>query len=303
MRTHTHHLLCETERSIRFISGRAALGCLLDNMPRTFRRALIPVFTCDTVLEPFRRRKISILRYRVDKQLTPQIPDDTTEDDLLLLTNYFGLTGPNVAQVCVTPPCQIIIDAATSLYVEPPSDIPIFYSPRKFCHVPHGGLAISPNPLSTLPPQQEKHPVYPAQLSPTLHIFRQERELQNNEALLSPEGQAVLSQFNWESDDAQRRHHYAILHAALKDINRLHLPDEAPGGPMCYPLLSGIPNLRDELADDGIRIPLFWPDVIRHTSASDSENYLARNLLPLPLGPALKEVDIHHIIFSILGTA
>ncbi len=286
-----------------FISGRAALGCLLDNMARPFRRALIPIFTCNTVLEPFRRRGIPIVRYRVNKQLTPDLPDGVTEDDLLLATNYFGLTGPSVEQLCATHPGPVIVDAATALYAAAPAGVPVFYSPRKFCHAPHGGMAFSPNSLSTLPPQQEKLPVYPARLSPTLRIFRQERELRHREELLSPTGLAELSRFDWAADEAQRRRYYAILHAALKDINRLRLPEEAPNGPMCYPLFTGIPNLRDELADAGLRLPLYWPEVIYHTTAIDAENILARYLLPLPLGPHLHEETIHRIIASILGTS
>ena len=164
-------------------------------------------------------------------------------------------------------------------------------------------MAVSPNSLGTLPPQQEKLPVYPARLSPTLRIFRQERELRHREELLSPTGLAELSRFDWAADEAQRRRYYAILHAALKDINRLRLPDEAPNGPMCYPLFTGIPNLRDELADAGLRLPLYWPEVIYHTTAIDAENILARYLLPLPLGPQLHEKAIHRIIASILGTS
>ena len=286
-----------------FISGRAALGCLLDNMSRPFRRAFIPIFTCNTVLEPFRRRGIPVMRYRVNKQLTPEIPDFITEDDLLLATNYFGLTGSDIAQLCATHSGPVIVDAATALYAAAPAGVPVFYSPRKFCHAPHGGLAVSPEALTTLPPQQGQLPVYPARLSPALRIFRQERELRHREELLSSAGRAKLAQFDWAADEAQRRRHYAILHAALKDINRLHLPDEAPCGPMCYPLLTGIPNLRDELADAGLRLPLYWTEVIHRTTAIDAENILARHILPLPLGPHLHEETTHHIIASILGTA
>lgn len=305
MRTHTHHLLCETERSIRFISGRAALGCLLDNMP-SVHRAFIPIFTCDTVLEPLTLRGIPVARYPMNEDFSPRLPQDATADDLILLTNYFGLTGEQVNQAAGDFPGSIIVDAATALYTPSPAGIPCFYSPRKFCLAPTGGLAVAPFSLAQLPPQDTTDWRLRAQadahLSPQMQVIRSERALRHRTERLHEQDSKLWKSFDWVKDDTQRRQNYATLHAALKDINRLSiLPDEPPSGPMCYPLLSGIPQLRDELADAGLPLPMFWPEVIRHTAATDWENYLARNLLPLPLGPHLTEDDMHRMIHLILG--
>ena len=70
---------------------------------------------------------------------------------------------------------------------------------------------------------------------------------------------------------------------------------------MCYPLLSGIPDLRDSLIDAGIALPLYWPEVIEHTDAAQPANRLARRLLPLPLDQRYSKSDMERLISLILG--
>lgn len=304
MRSYTSHLLRETENSARFISGRAALGCILEHMP-SIRRALIPLFTCDTVLEPFALRKIPVQRYRISEDFSPILPPDSTAGDLLLLTNYFGLTGTQVERAAAEHPGPVIIDAATALYAPPPAGIPCFYSPRKFCLTPTGGLATAPFPLNQLPPQDETDwQLMMQDAAPhceQMQVIRLERALRHRTERLSSRCSKRWDAFDWGADATMRCKNYAILHAHLQDINRLQLPGIPASAPMCYPLLSGIPNLRDDVADAGLPLPLFWPEVIRRTSAADWENYLARNLLPLPLGPHMTEEDMQRILRSILG--
>ncbi len=295
MHPHISHLINETDNCVRFISGRAALGCILEHMPY-IHRAFIPLFTCDTVLEPFTLRGIPVLRYRISEDLSPILPADNTADDLLLLTNYFGFTGAHAERAAAAHPGPVIIDAATALYAPPRAEIPCLYSPRKFCNTPTGGLATAPFPLTQLPPQDETDWLQIMQ-NETHHceqmqIIRRERALRFRTERISSQGSAQWDDFDWKADATLRCKNYAILHSHLQEINRLQLPDLPPSAPMCYPLLSGIPRLRDDLADAGLHLPIFWPEVIRRTTASDWENYLARNLIPLPVGGNLSEADM-----------
>lgn len=299
MRSYTSHLHSETENCMRFISGRAALGCILEHMT-SIHRALIPLFTCDTVLEPFTLRRIPVQHYRISEDFSPILPTDSTADDLLLLTNYFGFTGEQVERAAAAHPGPVIIDAATALYAPPPAGIPCFYSPRKFCHTPTGGLATAPFPLTKLPPRDntdwQQMMLAEANHCEQMQVIRLERALRHRTERLSLQRIEQWGAFDWDADAAIRCKNYSLLHKHLQSINRLQLPAAPLSAPMCYPLLSGIPNLRDDLADAGLHLPLFWPEVIRRTTATDWENYLARNLLPLPLGPNMTEADMWRIL-------
>jgi hypothetical protein len=118
---------------------------------------------------------------------------------------------------------------------------------------------------------------------------------------MSPLTHRLLQSIDWQSSADKRIQNYATLHAALAPINRLPLPAQPAFAPMCYPLVCGIPGLRDELIDAGVALPLYWPEVIQNTEANETENILARTLLPIPLDQRYSTADMQHIVRLILG--
>ncbi len=111
---------------------------------------------------------------------------------------------------------------------------------------------------------------------------------------------ALLAATDYARISAQRRRNYQLLHAALAPLNHLSLPAEPPSAPMCYPFVSAIPGLRDELIDAGIALPLFWPEVLETCPADSAEHRLTRRLLPLPLDQRYNEADMQHLLRVIL---
>lgn len=268
-----------------FVSGRAAFAALLDNMPRP-QRVWVPLFTCDALLEPLLRRSIPVSRYRTDERLMPILPADAEPEELIVLTDWFGCTHRQVLASLPQCRCRVVLDATGALYREVPAGIPCFCSPRKFCGMADGGLAVAPFPLLHLPPVDRIARTERLCNSGNTYtaVQTEENALRRLELRLHPNSLRRLLAFPWTEDNDARCRRYAYLHSRLRDINRLPIPDTMTAGPLCYPLLTGIPGLRDELIDAGIRLPLYWEEVIRNTDAGDAENYIARNLLPLPIG-------------------
>lgn len=289
-------------------SGRAALECLLHNIPRP-QRILVPRYVCDTVLEPIHRLHIHIERYAVDEQLTPLPPADADSGDLLLLVNYFGLTGEAVRTAALRHPGPVMVDATTALYCPPLPGIPAFYSPRKFGGLCDGGIACAPFPLQ-LPEQTdssadralgmlkraENGAIFAASA-----LNAAEQMLSAPARRMSPLTRLLIDSIDWETAARRRLANYAVLHAELAPMNRLSLPAVPEAAPMCYPLVCGIPGLRDELIDAGIALPLFWPEVIEATHHEQAENRLARTLLPLPLDQRYSTADMQRLLRLILA--
>lgn len=288
-------------------SGRAAIECLLRNMP-TPDCIWVPRFLCDTVLEAPARLGIPVKRYGCTRQLAPLLPA-VGANELVLLVNYFGLTGEAVATAAAELPGRCVVDATTALYTPPLPGVPTFYSPRKFCGVADGGVACAPFPLLLLPEEEAQ--------SAKLSLCLLERIESGAEAALPASEAAecalsapprrmstltrrLLRSIDFEHAAARRQAHYRTLHRALRDLNRLALPDTPKHAPMCYPLVSGIPGLRDSLIEAGVALPLYWPEVIDATDATADENSLARQLLPLPLDQRYSEADMQRLIRLIL---
>jgi len=287
-------------------SGRAALECLLRSMPGgvgNLRRALVPHFCCDTVLQPFHRLGIAVERYAVSDDLRPLPPDDAGAGDLLLLVNYFGLTGELVDEAAARHPGPVIVDATLALYSTPLPGIPTFYSLRKFGGVADGGIACAPYPLQ-LPQETDlsaQRALFLLQRTESgaaaaLEASEQaEAMLQAPARRMSPLTRRMAAGINWKRAAQARCRHYEILQKALGCLNRLTLPQQAPCAPFCYPLVTGIPDLRDSLVEAGIALPLFWPEVIETTAPADTENRLARTLLPLPLDQRYTARDMNRL--------
>lgn len=289
-------------------SGRAAFECLLRNMPRP-SRIWIPRFICDTMLQAPERLQIPIERYECDYQLHPILPE-IGEDELVLLVNYFGLTGNAVSEATEKLRTRCVIDATTALYCPPPAGVPAVYSPRKFSGLADGGVTLAPFPLSWLPAATD------CSTDKSLYLLEQlengssaalpacekaEQALSTPPLGMSRLTRKLIRSIDYNQAAAQRLRNYSTLHRGLKHINRLNLPDTPEYAPMCYPLICSIPDLRDTLIEAGIALPLYWPEVIETTEAFDTANELARRLLPLPLDQRYSDADMERLIHLILG--
>lgn len=289
-------------------SGRAALECILRSIPRP-RRVLVPRYVCNTILQPMERLGIPIARYAIGDNLEPLPPADADTGDLLLLVNYFGLTGESIRAAALLHPGPVVVDATTALYCPPLPGIPTFYSPRKFGGLSDGGIACAPFPLQQ--PEQLDSSTYRATglllraesgaTAAAKHFCEAEESLCHPARRMSPLTRRMIAGIDWADAARRRLRNYAILHAALAPINRLHLPATPQYAPMCYPLVCGLPGLRDELIDAGIALPLYWPEVTDSTTPDQPENRLARNLLPLPLDQRYSPADMQRLLHLILG--
>lgn len=91
-----HNFFCEkgsglnVNGSLLVFSGRTAIETVLRN-EKNIKKAMLPSYCCDSVIEPFRRAKIEVCFYPVyfDKSITVKI-DIPNDVDCLLWCNYFG---------------------------------------------------------------------------------------------------------------------------------------------------------------------------------------------------------------------
>ncbi len=302
----------ESEHCAWLSSGRAAFACLLAGHPEPIRRLHLPRFTCDTVLEAPARLNIPTCRYGCTEQLEPLLPTDLRAGDAVLLTDYFGLTGAHVARAAADLQARgipVFVDATTAFFAAPLPGVPTFYSPRKFVGVADGGMACAPYAIP-LPRQQDESAARSRVLFErvergalaALHASEAaEEDLHAAPRRMSRLTRALLHSIPYPAIAEARCRNYRQLHAALAELNHLHLPDTPPSAPCFYPFVSAIPGLRDELIDAGIALPLFWPEVLNACDADSAESRLCRRLLPLPLDQRCTAADIARLLHLILG--
>ena len=135
----------------------------LESACQAFRpcKLLLPTFTCSSVKKVAARLGVEVRFYSISKVLLPQL-DDVRSDELLVLNNYFGLSGYSSefeAWLRKMAPAKCLIDNTHSMGVcnQFPGRLS-FISPRKFLPVTDGGILFDPEgriPEECMPPKQD----------------------------------------------------------------------------------------------------------------------------------------------------
>ncbi|HEY0771403.1 MAG TPA: hypothetical protein VGD31_13820, partial [Sphingobacteriaceae bacterium] len=106
----------------------------------------------------------------------------------------------------------------------------------------------------------------------------------------------ILMSIDYEDCRRIRNNNFKILHEALSDKNKLVLDISLIDAPLCYPFLVDKKILRRKLISKRIYVPVYWPNVFKWTTEKMYENYLATNLISLPIDHRYNEQDMRRII-------
>ena len=150
------HLNIEIADAALLSTGRSAISYVLEHITNGDRRrvALLPPFTCYTVIEPFLRAGYQVIYYRIAEDLS--LSTDSLREDIdkyhpsvLLVHGYFGFDTLRNAQdllVDIRDAGTILVEDVThTMYSEFAHVHADYYvgSFRKWAPLPDGGVAVS----------------------------------------------------------------------------------------------------------------------------------------------------------------
>jgi hypothetical protein len=287
---------------IKLNTGRNALEYILK--VNGYSCIYIPYFTCEVILEPIKKLGIQYHFYTLDKNLDPIIDFEIETNECFLYTNYFGvkqLTVNNLAKMDM----NLIVDNSQAFFLKPLPNIDTFYSCRKFFGVPDGAYLQS-NIISTIKFERD---ISSDRMSHLLISVDQSIEKgfeaykTNNDILsrnpirrMSFLTEYLLKSIDYESCRLIRNKNFKILHEELSDKNQLEIDTSFINGPLCYPFLSSRENIKKKLISKRVFTPVYWPNVLKWTTDKMFENYLANNLVSLPIDHRYNEEDMERII-------
>ncbi|MEI6057234.1 MAG: hypothetical protein WCR55_14400 [Lentisphaerota bacterium] len=107
------------QNAIRLNSGRNALEFIL--RLRRYSRVFIPYYSCDAILEPFKKLLLNYELYFIDKNLEPKFNYASIKpDEGFLYINYFGLKAKFIKYL--SKYCRnLIIDNSQAFFSAPPA--------------------------------------------------------------------------------------------------------------------------------------------------------------------------------------
>ena len=158
--------ICEGDDSKYMMSGRCANYLVLEDYKTKVSHpvAYVPLYTCETVIDPFKKAGYDLIFYDFDKAMRP-IFDEAVLDkiNLISICGYFGFSSYDRTflkkceerNICILEDCTHSIFSKDGVY---PGCTYIVGSMRKWMGVPCGGYAIKKGGVfapQTIPPHPQ----------------------------------------------------------------------------------------------------------------------------------------------------
>ncbi len=292
--------------AIKLNTGRNCLEYIL--RARSYNKVYIPYYTCDVVLEPFRKLGVPFEYYHIDIHF--EICDRFTlkEGEALLYTNYYGLKQSYVEKLAEKVGNRLIVDNTQAFYAKPIKGIDSFYTCRKFFGVPDGAYLYTDKQLDMEFEQDHSYERMDSltkriDLSPEAgyqDFHNTSKSLVGQPIMrMSKLTQRMMQGIDYETVSRRRRENYQILHEALGKENNIELPLNDDAVPMVYPYLVPVKGLREMLIEKKIFVARYWPNVLEWTKPDDIDYMMVSQMQPLPVDQRYGESEMNFIIRTI----
>ncbi len=293
--------------AIRLNTGANAFKAIL--LTGKYQKIYLPIYNCDSVLQPLKELQIPYQFYPVDHHLDPVFEiGSLREGEGFLIVNYFGLKDDSIAALRKQT-SNLIVDNAQSFFSKPIQDTDTFYSTRKFFGVPDGAyLYLKTKVKLALEIDHSYHRAehllrrIDVSAEDGFAFYRQNEQHLSSQPLRTMSGltRALLKNIDYEHIRRVRVDNFGYYERALKNHNLLKMPWNGTQVPLIYPFLTEDVHLYDRLLDENIYTARYWPGVRELAEPGSWEHQLARMLIALPVDQRLSQEDIERILKIIL---
>lgn len=316
-------------------SGRSATRMVLKTIeernPNLQKTALLPPFTCHTVIEPFLEYGYEVHSLPLSMDLTTTADEivqcqEETKASVVLVHRYYGfdtLPGFNKAVDVLTSKGVVVIEDCTQcLYCDfKVSNADYFVgSIRKWCGAPDGGFAVCKEGMFTGKPSNADNVMVEAKRlasemkyqflfegkgdKPTFKAkYREAEALLDNQTSFYSIGKlsaTIQANLNVDFLRCRRRINYQVLLDGLKETNAYrivfqHLPEGVI--PLYFPLLvENREQLQDVLAGNDIYAPVVWPKPDCCPAIGEMAETIYNQILCIPIDQRYREDDMKRIV-------
>lgn len=289
--------------AIALNTGRNCLEYIL--RVRGYNHVYLPFYSCDVLLEPFKKLDIRYTFYHINESLEISTPISLSNSEALLYINYYGLKQDYIASLVQRYGSQLIVDNTQAFFARPIGGIDTFYSCRKFFGVPDGAYLYCDRSLKQ-DLQQDRSWERMDYLLKRIDVSTEEAYVdfcEHEEHLIgnpirkmSNLTSRIMSSIDYQRVAQCRRNNYKLLYKTLNKKNSVSLPLLDDAVPMVYPFLTDDRNLRQRLIDSKIYVARYWPNVLDWCDEHSNEFKLTNQLLSLPVDQRYGTEEMKRII-------
>lgn len=291
------------QEAIALNTGRNALEYIL--RVRGYRHVYLPYYSCEVILEPFKKLGIDYSFYHINANLEEEGSLSLNPDEAFLYINYFGLKQDHVEELAHRYGKQLIVDNTQAFYAKPIDGIDTFYSCRKFFGVADGAYLYCDKQLDLEIEQDQSwqrmgYLLKRIDVSPEAAYcdFREQSvKLKNNPIRkMSSLTHRIMASIDYSAVAERRRQNYQQLDEALKSQNGIKLQLGGDTVPMVYPFLTSDQQLRQHLIGNKVYVATYWPNVLDWCDENSTEETLTRQMLPIPIDQRYCPAEMETII-------
>lgn len=301
---------CKTyhPNAIALNTGRNAFEYILK--ANYVKKIYIPYFTCDVLLEPLNKLKITYEFYHINEQLEPIFDFSVLKkNDFFLYTNYFGLKNCYTKQLSLF--CQhLIVDNSQAFFSVPHNSEATFYSSRKFFGVADGAYLYCNKVLEQVFKKdcsydRMSHLLIRKDVSAETgyQSFIENDEKLKNQPIkkMSSITEDILGRVDYSAVAQKRIDNYRFLENELKSTNKMSFQLDTKSSPMVYPYWTKDLTLRKRLIENKIYTATYWPNVKEWCSQDSLEFKLTNEVVYLPIDQRYGIEEMTFIIDIILN--
>lgn len=325
---------------VAFLStGRSAISFVLKHVGliEDNKVALLPPFTCHTVIQPFVDAGYEVHYYDINKDLTcngDAFAEAVTkyQPSVVLVHGYFGFDTLNSVKELIVDigrsGITVIEDITQAMYSEYEHTKSDYYvaSFRKWAALPDGACAISTNASFTWKPHKIDTRLEEAKLGAFhakylymcknignkeefLKMFREAEEIlcgQESIFAMSSVSRSVQGNIEINLLKRKRKENYNVLAHRIEDVDSLRpvfstLPGDVT--PLYFPVYveRDREKIQRYLAKNDIYAPIVWPKPAKCEGAvSETVNWIYRHILSIPCDQRYGIDDMERIIDTLI---
>lgn len=326
---------CEGSDYVWMSTGRSATSFVLDTIEKRNAKlkkvAVIPPFTCHTVIEPFIAKGYEIHTFHINRRLMADSQDilkivRDVDAGVFLFHRYFGRNTISDIESIISElerlGVVVIEDCTQNLYSTfKTSDADYFVgSIRKWCGVPDGGFAVSKEGQFENKPQGSDNVLEDAKIKAAiykyeylfegkgnkqvfLNCYRKAEDILDNQEkyyCISETSAAVQSNLDVEDLVCKRRKNYKTIALGLKYINGIEViwdklyENEVPL--YCPIFCKERSKVQSFLVNNKIYAPVVWPKADCSPIVDEDADYVYDHILCIPIDQRYDSDDMERII-------
>lgn len=268
----------------------------------------IPYYQCEMVREFLQKKGCKIKYYHQDKNFNPT--DLTpTEDEAVLLVNYYGIMSYERMKTLASGYKHVIIDNSQAFFCAPIPKALTVYSARKFVGVADGAYVVGKDAHKYV----EDYPqCYSSDTAGFLlnrieygcegkgyeaRSINEERVDTEEIMKMSALTRAMLDGADYEYNKKRRKENFRLaceLYAGMNCIDPT-LYYDGDTVPMVYPLVVENDNLLGALLAAKHFQGHWWNYITKELPESTFEHWLSRYVIPITIDQRYGEAEIRHI--------